>query len=474
MHYQALMLPDVDYRQIEDEENFYFSLVDLEYDTFKSCCDFLEAIKSVLMEEKLLQAPELLVAHLCTYLAAVITLHTVHDAEKFEPLVITLITEQAQAAYQHFIEYPVNSTAKSHEQQIQNLDKLRSTTPGSILNQTMRLGRFMMDMLAELKRNQPIKNFRQPKQTELLCNHESLIKIVLYLGGKKCAEWREKLDGLSDNYVINQLAIQIGWLIGYFSHLANKSPDKTQYFDYSLPLIGLYREHIYKMMETFAYAQVKADEVETETLMREIRNAAIKAQTKAFPPITDFQKQMTITKAGIEKALIELMNQGCAIKIIVMSLFYFWFILEAPLHAKNPEIINKEDPFLHMGKIIELVKKTVSKLPEPELNPEIRALNQKMQQLKKYLPDPESLDRVATEKVQEETNKVNTMIHTMTSDYLKKKIHPEAVANALFSHWLRLSVFFGVAEKDWQKMDYYFPKIMEAIRHYLSKRFNKK
>ncbi|HDV5786132.1 TPA: hypothetical protein RJD83_003119 [Legionella pneumophila] len=477
MHYQAPMLPDVDYMKILDDEALepFFSLIDLEYDTFKSCCDFFEEVKFVLLEEQLAQVPELLLAHLCAYLGTVITLHAVHDAENLEPLVINLITHQAHASYQHFKEYPINRAAKSLEQKRQNLEDLRQSTPGSILNQTMRLGRFMMDVLEELKNNQPIDRFLKPEQTQLLCNQESLIKIALYLGSKQCASWREMLDGLSDNYVMNQLAIQIGWLIGYFSHLDHKAPDKTRYFDYGLPLIRLYREHVYKMMHAYVEAQNRENQKEdreAEALLSEIKSASEKVRAQALPAITDFQKQMAIAKAGIEKALIELMNQGCAIKIQLMSLFYFWFTLEAPLHVQNPEHIDEEDPFLHMGNIIELVKKTVRTLPEPELSPEIQVLNQKMQQLKKYMPNPKTLDTVPQEQVENEAANINTTIHRVTSEYLKQNFHPEAVANALFSHWLRLSVFFGVPESYWQKMDYYFKEIMGETRQYLSRAFS--
>jgi hypothetical protein len=73
--YQAPMLEQVDYSEIEDDD-FGFSLVDLEYDTMKNCCDFLEELKIVLMKEKLMQLPELLVAHLCAYLGALTTIHS--------------------------------------------------------------------------------------------------------------------------------------------------------------------------------------------------------------------------------------------------------------------------------------------------------------------------------------------------------------------------------------------------------------
>ena len=69
-------------------------------------------------------------------------------------------------------------------------------------------------------------------------------------------------DGLSDNYVINQLAIQIGWLTGYFSHLDNKEPNQNQYFDYGLPLIRLYREYVYKMMHAYVDGQNRESQEE--------------------------------------------------------------------------------------------------------------------------------------------------------------------------------------------------------------------
>ena len=255
--YQAQMLPQVDYQKIE--ENSPFSLVDLEYRTMQDCCDFLEILKSALIEEHLIQVPELLVAHLCAYLGTAVTVHTVHQAEKLEPCIIDLIKHQAHAAYQHFNQYPINSTVKNNEQKKKNLEILRKSAPGSIIVQTMRLGRVMMDMLEELKdhRQRHFKQFRPPKQTDLLCSHEKLIKIMLLVSSKKCAEWREQLKGFSDHYVINQLAIQIGWLIGYFSHLDNRSPDETQYFEYGLPLINLYREHVYQLMHAYASAQTR-------------------------------------------------------------------------------------------------------------------------------------------------------------------------------------------------------------------------
>lgn len=186
------MLPNVDYLKLED---LSFSLTDLEYDTLESCTDFLEELKVVLLYEKFRPVPEFLIAHLCAYLGAVITVHTVLDAEKLKEQTITLVQQQAKVAYQHFSEYPINSTVKTQEEQVNNLNRLRQATPGSIVNQTMRLEQVIIEILEELKGNcagtvMPL-NEQDP---QILCSQEMLAKLVLYLSGKRCVLWREQLN----------------------------------------------------------------------------------------------------------------------------------------------------------------------------------------------------------------------------------------------------------------------------------------
>ena len=469
--YQTQMLPQVNYQKMG--KNFPFPLVELEYSTMQDCCDFLKILKSALIKEHLVQIPELLIANLCAYLGTMVTVHTVHQAEKLEPLIINLIKHQALAAYQHFNQYPINNTISSNKQKKKNVEMLRESTPGSIIVQTMRLARVMMDMLKELKDHQEdhFKSLYPPKQTELFCSQETLIKIMLLVSSEKCAKWRDRLEGVSDHYIINQLAIQIGWLIGYFSHLDIRSPEETQYFDYSLPIIQLYRKHVYQLMHAYASAKQTQEEVELpenpEDLLNEIHSLLEKAQAQRPPIINDFQKQISVAQARIEKTLIELVMQKYSIKIMLMSLFYFWFTLEAPLYAADLGAVEGEDVFLHMSVIIDLIKKTVRSLPNQIRAPEVEALNEKMQILKSYLPDPEILDKTLPENIKEQTIHINTSIHTLISECINQSFHLEAITIALFSQWMRLSVFFGISESEWQKMDHYFPDILIAVRKHL-------
>ncbi len=476
LSYQAPMLEHVNYKEIEDDES-YLTLIDLEHGILQNCTDFLEQLKLALIDEGKVQVPELIIAHLCAYLGASASLYTIHQAEKLEPSIIHLIQHQADAAYQHFSQHPINSTIKNKEQKSDNAARLRKSTPGSIAVQTIRLGRVVMDMLEELSDHYKASDtyLKTKKQTTPFCSDETFTKLLMLVVAEQCAEWREELDGLSDNYVINHLAIQIGWLIGYFSHLDKKAPNDTNYFDYGFSLVSMYREHIYKLMSAYANAQYAEEEraveqknKEIEATMSEVRKLSKKAYAQKLPAVGQFHKQLMITQAGIEKAVIDLLMQGLEVKLILMSLFYFWFTLEAPLHCDDPDLIDTTDGFSHMGQIIDLVKQTIKTLPTPELTPEIKALNEKMQLLKANLPHPEILDNVSHDKAVQQTALINTAIHTITCEYLQQDMRIDAITNVLFSQWLRFSVFFGVSESDWQKMDFYLPDILKAVRGYLS------
>ena len=78
-------------------------------------------------------------------------------------------------------------------------------------------------------------------------------------------------------------------------------------------------------------------------------------------------------------------------------------------------------------------------------------------------------NKVPKETAREQTEEVNTAIVNVIGKCIQKNIHPKAIANALFNYWLRFSVFFGVSERDWQKMDYYFVDILEAADEYVDK-----
>ena len=253
MPYTAPMLKGVDYKSFANDDEIYvdFSLTDLEVETASSLSDFLDELKQILLGEKMVQVHELVIAHLCAYLGAVTCVHTVKSSATLEKPIIEIIKHQANASALLFNKHPINDTIKNRDKKMGNLRILQSTAPGSIIHKTIKLGRNILDMLEELARNH--KPY-QEKQKELFCPQDTLVKLILLMSSKKCAEFREKATELNncDLYMPNQMAIQIGWLSGYFSHMENKPPEDTNYFDYALPVFSLYREHVFNLMSSYA------------------------------------------------------------------------------------------------------------------------------------------------------------------------------------------------------------------------------
>lgn len=475
--YPQPMLPNVDYQTFDED---FEPLVDLEHGVLEHCQNFLKKLEHVLLDAKMIQVPELIVAHLCCYLGAITSVYVADKAKQLEPNILELMKQHADFAFTQFNQYPVNSSVNTQSEKQNNLAQLREHGPGSIVAQTVRLGRFIMDMMERLGSNRRLTlKYSHQKQEELFCPQNEFFVFLMPLINEQHHEWQETLDGKSINYAINQLAIQIAWLIGYFSHLDNQTPDAGRYLEYGLPCITLYREHTIEFLQAMrakgqALTSMQTDSVddpgvdpEIEFLLHEIHTLSSKTHADLPPAITTFQKKTAIVQAGIEKLLIELMAEGMAVKVVLMSIFYFWFTLDAPLRVEDPAVFDDYSPFDEMGNIIDLVKTTARALPEPKLSSELKMLNEKMQALKTSLPDPASLDEVDQDTVAYQSKKVNTAIHTLTSNYLKQDYHVEVIANVLFSQWMHLSVFYGVSESDWQKMDYYLVEILTAVRNYI-------
>jgi len=98
--YPLPMLPDVDYQQFDN--HLFGSIVDLE-------CGALEN----------------------------------HKAMALERSICTLLIKHANLAYSSFNKYPINDSVKRTQRKKDNLDLLREDSPGSIVAQTMRLGRII-------------------------------------------------------------------------------------------------------------------------------------------------------------------------------------------------------------------------------------------------------------------------------------------------------------------------------------------
>jgi hypothetical protein len=215
----------------------------LEYTTLRNLENLAEAIKTALIEEGMIQKPESLVAHFCAYLGylSVYTLG-LERATALEKPLATLVRSQAQGTFALFDKYPVNSgeTHQKHD----NLEKCRSHAPGSIIVQTLRFGRCLFDMIGELEIERSFQSGNQSKQTEMFCSIDRLMVIFKQHADDLRKESTEaERDVMLD---INQTAIQIGYLMGYYGHF-DGTPQR--YYEYGLPCISLFIEYGHKFIQ---------------------------------------------------------------------------------------------------------------------------------------------------------------------------------------------------------------------------------
>ena len=231
--YPKNMLPGVDYA-IFDDDGYAFgnSLVDLEYETLSSLSDFIEDLKSIFIRERMVQLPETMVSHLCAYLGffAMSGLKK-YQVEKLETDICLLIHEQAGKVYKKFLKYQIKKTEGPNH----NLQAMRDDSPGSIVAQTMRLGRVIWDTMEDLEFECGIN-----RQTEWFCPQEDFLQLLATKAKKEIKKWKELISEKPVLYAVNQISIQIAWVMGYFAYLDEKEP--TRYLEFGLPLIKMYGE----------------------------------------------------------------------------------------------------------------------------------------------------------------------------------------------------------------------------------------
>ena len=239
---QSALLPGVSYPDSEDSL-FGDPVLDLEYTTLRHLEDLADAIKTALIEEGMIQAPELLVAHLCAYLGflSVYTLGLKRATALDKPL-LALVRSQAEEAFALFDTYPVKNDEQ--QQNRDNLEQCRHHAPGSIIVQTLRLGRYLFDMLGELEVARSFRSDDTSKQTELFCPIDRLMVMFKRHARDLRKESKEaERDMVLD---INQTAVQLGYLMGYYGHL-DGTPER--YYEYGLPCITLFMENGHKFIQ---------------------------------------------------------------------------------------------------------------------------------------------------------------------------------------------------------------------------------
>lgn len=232
--YPKTMLPKIDYEEIENPNFFSDNIIDLEYGTMDHLHHFVEDLTEILKQEKMAQTPEIMIAHLCSYLGF-LTSTSINSKKSPEliPHIKKLIESEAEKSYQIFSKFLMDHHNKSKDEKEKQFSQLRNNTPGSIVAQTLRLGRDIIDSIDILKSNSSFY-----AKNKIFCPPDLFLDLLKKQSKVLKKEWRNRLSML---FVINQISVQIGWIMGYYGFYDKNYPKK--YLEFGLPCIELFLAH---------------------------------------------------------------------------------------------------------------------------------------------------------------------------------------------------------------------------------------
>ena len=247
MRYSKNMLPGVDYDYLEKADIFYDQIVGLEYETWRILHEVVEGIKDLMIDSKMITVVEMLVTHLAGYLGFMASNALGgNKAICLQDKINNLISQEVKTSVKLFERYPITPELEDEVKRKENLGKLREVAPSSIVVQTMRLGSVIWDSVGELRYDYPDAKYEK----------DSLVPVMpfILLLREKCKKIIKELnenDEAAPLYHVNQTAVQIGWLIGYFSHLDASNTEKRieMFLGYVLGVTKIFIEYGVKFLD---------------------------------------------------------------------------------------------------------------------------------------------------------------------------------------------------------------------------------
>jgi len=232
--YPKNMLPTITYEELENPNFFSHNIIDLEYGTMDHLHHFVDDLTEILNQEKMVQTLELMVAHLCSYLGYV-TATSINPKKSLEliPHIQKLIESEAEKSFEVFSKFLIDHHIKSKGEKEKQFSDLRKNTPSSIVAQTLRLGRDIIDSIDILKSNSSFYD-----KNKIFCPQNLFLDLIKKQSKNLKKEWHDRLSML---FVINQICIQIGWIMGYYGFYDKSYPKK--YLEFGLPCVELYFDY---------------------------------------------------------------------------------------------------------------------------------------------------------------------------------------------------------------------------------------
>ena len=207
-------------------------------------------------------------------------------------------------------------------------------------------------------------------------------------------------------------------------------------------------------------------------LLDELKNLHLEIHSTDPVPSNENERQAELIIKSFQQTVNSLIMSNVPIKIIFMSLFYFWFKLEADMQRVSDTKINAKlkNPDVLLKETIALIKSIVDSYEDNLQSSQMQTLGQNIDMLKLLITDDMIDCKLPYDELKEKTAKVNLCIAGVIKGFLDQSYNPEIIANVLFNNWLRLSAFnSSITEKYYQKIEYYFEEVTVALRAHMFK-----
>ncbi len=209
-----------------------------------------------------------------------------------------------------------------------------------------------------------------------------------------------------------------------------------------------------------------------QMLLDELKNLHLEIHSTDPVPSNENERQAELIIKSFQQTVNSLIMSNVPIKIIFMSLFYFWFKLEADMQRVSDTKINAKlkNPDVLLKETISLIKSTVDSYEDNLQSSQMQTLGQNIDMLKLLITDDMIDCKLPYDELKEKTEKVNLCIAGVIKGFLDQSYNHEIIANVLFNNWLRLSAFnSSITEKYYQKIEYYFEEVTVALRAHMFK-----
>ena len=206
-----------------------------------------------------------------------------------------------------------------------------------------------------------------------------------------------------------------------------------------------------------------------ENELKKLSSLGQKVKEKMVPGVTPSEKITAQTMMTIEAMVVRFISDGLSIRAVIMSLYYFWFLLEAPLYQLEVDNLPAHISILDSFSTLAMqVHARLSTLPDQPYDEAYQALAAHIDELKPLLAtSPNHQNGIYSQEVPsaKDIETINQTIHQVTSELLLQDVHPQIIGALLCQNWMRLSTLIEqVPETYYQKMEYYIEDLMQVLR----------